>query len=544
MKLKISISRKMMAMVLLPIIGICILVGFVSSNILYSTITDEIEKQLCVSAYNFKSEYEITNGHGLNDLIQNFKNDNNIDVTIFEDNIRSLSTVENAVGTEMSNEIYELIQYGDSYFTTNANVNGEKYFGYYIPIMENNQYIGASFTGIPQIDAQTTITRNVIKIIGFVILCGIISGIISFIMIRKIVKSIKRLESTIGTLLNNDLTVIHKKYEFEHDEVESINNKSIDFSNHLNNTISQIKNTSRNLKDIASDLKLNIQFTNDNCNQISQAIENVASGAVSQAEDTTNAAQNASDMMDELSQIKNDVNALSSIATSMNDTKNTTIRTLNNLQEVNGVIVNKMESTNKQVHATNDSVEQIKKAVEMIQDIASQTHLLSLNASIEAARAGDNGKGFAVVAEEIGKLASQSAESSKEIEDILKTLVNNYDEIIENVNDTSKNIDTQIVKLSETKESFSNLENDINETIEQISEINIMIEKIDVEIGKMVDMISNLSAISEENSASTEQTMASIQELNATINQIYEKSQIVDSSSDALINEVNIFKTK
>ena len=179
----------------------------------------------------------------------------------------------------------------------------------------------------------------------------------------------------------------------------------------------------------------------------------------------------------------------------------------------------------------------------MIQDIADQTKLLSLNASIEAAHAGEHGKGFVVVAEEIGKLASQSAQSSDEIEEILKQLIKNYEIIIQNVKSTSDNMEVQNGKLVETQNVFAVLKKDINGTVERIAEINTMVEHLDVEICKMVDMISNLSAISEENSASTEQTMASIQELTAVIGQISEKAQNVNDSADELMREVNVFKT-
>lgn len=541
--MRISVSKKIMGMVLLPIVLICVVVGIVCGTIMNNNITSEIEKQLHVSAYNFKIEYELTAGEGMDKLIQEFKAENDIDVTIFEDNVRTISTVNGAVGTTMDNGILNSIKHGDAYFATDANVNGEAYYGYYIPIMEDGKYIGASFTGIPQAEANETITNGIIKIVAWVIGWGVVAGVIAFVLVRKMVKSIKGLENTIGTLLQNDLVTKHGKYEVEHDEIEEICNKTVDFSEHLNQIITIIKDASTGLKEIASDLNMNVQFTNDTCNQISQAVENVANGAVSQAEDTTNAAQNISEMSDELSKIKSNANDLHTIANSMDNAKNNALNTLGELQKVNGVMVEEVNSTSNQVNATSESVEQIKKAVEMIQDIAEQTKLLSLNASIEAAHAGEHGKGFAVVAEEIGKLASQSAQSSNEIEGILKQLVKNYGVIIQNVKSTSDNMDVQNSKLVETQNVFTILEKDINGTVERIAEINSMVESLDSEIERMVDMVNNLSAISEENSASTEQTMASIQELTAVIGQVAEKSQNVDRSADELMREVNVFKT-
>ena len=181
----------------------------------------------------------------------------------------------------------------------------------------------------------------------------------------------------------------------------------------------------------------------------------------------------------------------------------------------------------------------------MIKEIASQTNLLSLNARIEASKSsGDSGRGFAVIAEEIGKLASQSANSSDEIESVLNDLAKNYAIIIENVKNTTNNMNIQNNKLSETQNMFAVLENNIDDTVKQIVEISTMVDSIDKEIKEMVDVISNLSAISEENSASTQQTMAGIEELTATIAQVYEKSQSVDNSADALINNVEVFKTE
>ena len=531
-------------MVIIPIMFICVVVGVISANVMRDNIVEEIERQLKVGAYGISQTLEIrTLKDEINEVIYDLFECTDMDVTVFYGDERIASTIDGVVGTKMDSNILNEIKSGKDYFATDANVNGQSYFGYYIPFFTDGQFSGATFTGIPQEEASRTITLGIVKIVGCIVACGLIAVVIAIFMVRGIVKNINYLQNTIGTLLDNNLSIKHEKYDFEHDEIEEISNKTVDFSEHLNQIITTIKNASSGLKEIASDLNTNVQFTNDTCNQISQAVENVASGAVSQAEDTTNAAQNISDMSDELGNIKTNANDLHSIANSMNNAKNNALNTLDELQKVNGFMTEDVNSTSNQVNATSESVEQIKKAVEMIQDIASQTKLLSLNASIEAARAGENGKGFAVVADEIGKLASQSAQSSYEIDEILKQLVKNYEIIIQNVKNTSDNMEVQNGKLVETQNVFAILENDINGTVERIAEINTMVHHLDVEIGKMVDMISNLSAISEENSASTEQTMASIQELTAVIGQVSEKAQNVNDSADELMREVNVFKT-
>ena len=121
--MKISVSKKIMMMVLLPILFICIVVGVICTNILKTTITGEIQTQLKLSAYNFKTEYGLTTDTELDSIIQQFKSDNNVDVTIFKGNIRALSTVDGAVGTAMDEGILNSIQGGTDYFATNSNVN-------------------------------------------------------------------------------------------------------------------------------------------------------------------------------------------------------------------------------------------------------------------------------------------------------------------------------------------------------------------------------------------------------------------------------------
>lgn len=392
--------------------------------------------------------------------------------------------------------------------------------------------------------ASVNVTKNIIK--WLTIVAVLLLMVFTFIMITIAMKPLTVLEKALLKLSNYDITEdsSFEKYVKRKDEVGGIATAVKTLLEQYGSIIPTIKNASAMLKGIASELSISTGIASETCDQMALAIEQVAKGAVSQAEDTTKASSNIMCMSDELTKINSNTEDLQSISVSMDSAKKQAVNTLAELQKATVSMIEDVNNTSEQVKVTSESMKGIKDAIGMIDKIASQTHLLSLNASIEASKAGEQGRGFSVVASEMGKLSKQSAEYSSEIKKIIADIEKNYELIIKNVNTTNENMLVQSGKLTDTQRVFTALEGNISDTVERIASINIMVETLSGEISEIVDMLSNLSAISQENSASTDETMAGIEELNTIIIQVNEKATVVNDSADTLIEEVGVFKVE
>ena len=183
-----------------------------------------------------------------------------------------------------------------------------------------------------------------------------------------------------------------------------------------------------------------------------------------------------------------------------------------------------------QTETTNSSVEKIRQAAELISQISSQTNLLSLNASIEAARAGDSGRGFAVVAGEIGNLATQSDATAHEINKIIDELTENSTksvQIMNRINDVSKQ---QLEALDNTEHMFMNLQKSLNSCIDSTNVITEHIAHVNEQKDMIMDSVNTLSELATSNAASTEETSSMATELETAVS---ESNHIVaDLSAD------------
>ena len=180
--------------------------------------------------------------------------------------------------------------------------------------------------------------------------------------------------------------------------------------------------------------------------------------------------------------------------------------------------------------------------MDLISSIASQTSLLSLNASIEAARAGEFGKGFAVVASEIQKLADESSRSAQTITDIISSLLEESEMTVEIMKEVGAIIAEQRNKIEDTQSHFVDVTEGINSSREDTTMIEERTHVCDESRKTVVDVIANLSAISQENAASAQETTASMEELSATINLLAEAANSLKGLSDQMNEDIQFFK--
>ena len=276
--------------------------------------------------------------------------------------------------------------------------------------------------------------------------------------------------------------------------------------------------------------------------EISRAVEDISKGAVSQAEEIETASQEIATMGEVIENIVSNVGNLANTSQNMTAAGDASTITMQELSDSNDRTTAAIARIGEQIRMTNASIEQIGAAATLITSIADQTSLLSLNASIESARAGEAGRGFAVVAGEIQKLAVQSDEAAAEIQQIIDTLLAESEQTMAVMQEAEELVAEQQQKLNDTKSRFHEVSDGISVSREGTNVIRGNASSCDRARAQVVDVISNLSAISQENAASAEETTASMEELNATINMLAEAAGSLKVLSEQLNEEMNFFQ--
>ncbi len=454
------------------------------------------------------------------------------------DTVVSSSTSE-MFGEKASDVVVQkVIENGETYFSDDVVINGQVYYGLYQMTDRGMVLAGEPKEGVDQFIKETVVTLVIVGVIAYV-LCLIIAILISNSIASRIRKTSKRVETLARGDLSAPVEEVSKKKS--RNEIEIINSAVSDLHRQLKIIVSVIAKQTEQLN--SSNLKFSKRFIHiaDSVSSVDNAMEEIAQGSISQAQETSSASEQVTEMADVIVRNVDNTKKLEEAVSSMTGLSRRVDEILRELAAINQQTSSDIGQVADQTRATNVSAESIEEAVEMIQNIAEQTSLLSLNASIEAARAGEAGKGFAVVAEEIRQLAEESAESAGEIEEIVKELLNNSSVSVATMKKVNQAVVSQKVKLEDTREAFQGLQKgmgDVASVSDSIYEQTGLLEKQKDIIHGVVEQ---LAAISEQNAASTQQTSASMQSLSSAVSECHKETERLSELSEDLSRQTKRF---
>jgi len=564
----LKLQYKMLILAIIPVLVMGIVAILISNTVVKNKLLDDAKQKLkatsnaVLAAYDQNAGDYFVNATGdvwkgaynvslSTPFIDDIAAKTGIEVTFFYNDTRLVTSLKDADGKRILGSkagdflVENVLQDGNEVFTNRVLVDGTFYFGYYVPVYQNNsdEIIGMVFAGMPvkEIYASLNLITMIFTVAILVIL--VIAVIGCLLVSRGIAKSIRNSMDVVKQISEGNLNVeIEQSMLDRKDEAGALSCNTQTLIDNLSAMIGKISNNTMTLNASSEEMNAAAGQAGNAVGNINDDLHNMLTGAVEQTGNAQNIKNSIHNMNIHLEKTLGEVDHLSDETKAMLDARNDVDKSLNQLDASNQDVMTEVENIQKQTQQNNESVEKIIAAVSYISDIADQTNLLSLNASIEAARAGETGKGFAVVAEEIGKLANQSNEASTEISELVNLLSYNSNQTMDIMDSVQDAMNDQTKKLVETANIFKQLQEHVSHVadgVDVIRDATVQLGKETDEIGKD---IKNLSDIAQRNEDTVKGTISFSDEVLGTVNSVTEMSTEVSSSANDMAGVVSHFR--
>lgn len=445
-------------------------------------------------------------------------------------------------GTKADPKVWETVKAGNDYMADGVKINGERYYVYYMPVRsDDGEILGMAFSGERESAVRNAISgmlRSLVLLAGcMIILFTAILVYLSF----KIRKPLLTTAEYIDCVANGDLSG-NLEVKSVIREVTTLIRASAALKDKLNSIVTEVDGHAMQLDNNMESLNVLASASSKGANQIRQAIDELSKTAVSLAE-------NVQSVNTSMMEMGNNVTAIHSETVTLNENSDKMDHANRNASESMNLVLTSSHTSSAiieemivQVKATNEAIASISKAVELISDITSQTNLLSLNASIEAARAGQAGRGFAVVATEIKQLADQSSQGAAAIKNIADDILEKSNKSVELTERMRVLAEKEQADIGSAKTGFDTLSQIIEANVATAGTIAEKTKNLEELKQTIINNITELSAISEENAASNEEVTANVSSIAESIDRISEDTGMIKKVSAALEEQMKYFK--
>ena len=549
------IIAKIIVMVILAVIVsnvICMVFILESSK---KQITDSV-KHTMVDVVNTTSkimENEISNS-GVDDLDYDGYANNLLDVKLEGMDSAYMYVVQNdgtmlyhptkeKVGQPVENAVIkgvvQQLQDGKKLGTTvvEYDFNGTTKYSAYT-ILNNENILVLTADESEALAGITTVTGVAVGIIAIVVLIAII---ISFIMGRRLMRPLVKVSTIIEDVANGNIEADFSVVKESNDEIGLIIEKMKELTQSLGSIVGKIRNSSDTMSSNSYELNDTSSQTLAANNEISKAVEDVAEGSTGMAASISKINENLLEMSNETKDINASVDEIKNQTVAVQDSSKIMNDKIKSMQDSSHKMDEGISAISKRIETVNTTVDKVSNIVSVIEEISSETNLLSLNASIEAARAGDAGKGFAVVAQEIRVLSDNTNTELENIKQIISSLVEECRYCVQASGTIVEDNAKQKEEIKAVLDEFGSLDEQIQKTAEKADEIEELVTAM-IELNDDITKSSNsLTDVSAANAAATEEMNANIEELNAMMHGVSEMAEHMNNESDGLKEALSFF---
>ncbi|MFZ2127417.1 MAG: methyl-accepting chemotaxis protein [Agathobacter rectalis] len=384
----------------------------------------------------------------------------------------------------------------------------------------------------------TTVTGVAVGIIAIVVLIALI---ISFIMGRRLMRPLVKVSTIIEDVANGNIEADFSVVKESNDEIGLIIEKMKELTQSLGSIVGKIRNSSDTMSSNSYELNDTSSQTLAANNEISKAVEDVAEGSTGMAASISKINENLLEMSNETKDINASVDEIKNQTVAVQDSSKIMNDKIKSMQDSSHKMDEGISAISKRIETVNTTVDKVSNIVSVIEEISSETNLLSLNASIEAARAGDAGKGFAVVAQEIRVLSDNTNTELENIKQIISSLVEECRYCVQASGTIVEDNAKQKEEIKAVLDEFGSLDEQIQKTAEKADEIEELVTAM-IELNDDITKSSNsLTDVSAANAAATEEMNANIEELNAMMNGVSEMAGHMNDESDGLKEALSFF---
>lgn len=567
--MKLTIRKKLLLCAFLPIGILGIIIIVIAGTSLRSSIIRQVENSLrgtaaaTLAAYDqnsgfylvaengdvWKGGYNISRSEKLLDTI---REKSGMEVTFFYGDKRIMTSIVDADGKRILGSpagdriVEEVLEKGQEYFSRQVSVDGEMYYGYYVPVFQDGDVsapVGMVFAGVDRDATLNSVMRIVFYMVVTVALIALAGMLVTGLVSNSISKAIKEEVVCVEGLATGNLNVrLNRKHLRREDEVGELTRSIDKLQTDLRGIIGGIGDSTAQLISASDMLEQTSKQTLANMDDVMQSVDTITSGAVSQAEDTRSASDTIARMGELIIETGSQAGALSKSADTMLASSDETGDTIDGLKNISEELKDVVDMIADLTSQTNESAKTIREAAGLISDIAGQTTLLSLNANIEAARAGEAGRGFAVVADAIQKLAEQSNDTSSSIDRIVNTLLDNAEHVVEAMQHMQEVTGRQSEYIVSTEKSVRAVIDEIHVSIQNIRDIEDRTRELEDARKDMMGMIAGLSDIAESNVVSTKETGEVIANVSECFREVEQSALNLKETADVLEQHICNFQ--